>query len=421
MFSTEITMLDPNTIQINRETRQRRIIDTTDLLDSIRQHGVMNPIIITRETIDNSMGKYYIDYLIAGERRLECCKELKIQVPCRYLETLDQETREIIELEENLKRKELPWRDHINAIGHLHNLYISKDKSWTRQQTAAQIPISPTTLNKWLTIYENIDSKYLNQAENLNQALTITQRFISEQKQSLNDKIESFGAKTFTKPLTLPDYLKPKTPKILELNSSELNIFEEEPTTPEIIKHTNFTTWANTYSGEKFDFIHCDLPIQNYIQNINTLFGNMQRILNKKYTIILWLHPHLISDIDLIISHLQVIKPPLIWYKTDLNNVYNVCEYAYLIGDIENLKPNIFAHPEASILKSSSKPESVYKYFFYMAGVRDKRFLDPLCGNAMSLKCAEDLGARYIFGLEPNENMAKKSNDFILKSRILRK
>ena len=59
-------MLDPSTIVVDRENRQRPDIDTDGLKESIQQRGVFNPIIVDKETMK----------LVAGERRLTACLEL---------------------------------------------------------------------------------------------------------------------------------------------------------------------------------------------------------------------------------------------------------------------------------------------------------------------------------------------------------
>lgn len=70
-----------------------------ELAESIRIHGVLQPILVRRVGDDFQ--------LIAGERRLLASKRVGLQdVPCRVLELEDQQVSEAA-LEENLKRKDL--------------------------------------------------------------------------------------------------------------------------------------------------------------------------------------------------------------------------------------------------------------------------------------------------------------------------
>lgn len=70
-----------------------------ELVDSVRQHGVLQPILV------RPVGDGY--QLIAGERRLIAAKKAGLElVPCRVLQLSDQQVCEV-SLEENLKRQDL--------------------------------------------------------------------------------------------------------------------------------------------------------------------------------------------------------------------------------------------------------------------------------------------------------------------------
>lgn len=70
-----------------------------ELVDSIRQHGVLQPLLV------RPVGEMY--QLVAGERRLIAAKKAGLEiVPCRVLELTDQQVCEV-SLEENLKRQDL--------------------------------------------------------------------------------------------------------------------------------------------------------------------------------------------------------------------------------------------------------------------------------------------------------------------------
>lgn len=68
----------------------------TELVESIRQHGIIEPLIVNKE-----------GELIAGERRLKAAKSLGIEkVPVRIMEPGEAETEEI-KIIENIQRKDL--------------------------------------------------------------------------------------------------------------------------------------------------------------------------------------------------------------------------------------------------------------------------------------------------------------------------
>uniref|UniRef100_A0A6M3L3E7 Putative methyltransferase n=1 Tax=viral metagenome TaxID=1070528 RepID=A0A6M3L3E7_9ZZZZ len=111
--------LPTNEIHI-KDGRIRKVFNRKQaeaLSDSIRQLGQLQPGICWQ----NDEGKIE---LIIGERRLRACALLNI--PFLYIlkeETTDPYTLRRIELEENLVRENLDWRDEVNAKEELHSLF----------------------------------------------------------------------------------------------------------------------------------------------------------------------------------------------------------------------------------------------------------------------------------------------------------
>ncbi|MFW5728044.1 MAG: ParB N-terminal domain-containing protein [bacterium] len=88
--------LEISTIIIRRRVR-RNLGDLTPLVESIRKHGLLNPIVVTGRK-----------ELVAGHRRLEAAKQLGWKtVPVRYVDTADAADLVEMELDENIKRKNL--------------------------------------------------------------------------------------------------------------------------------------------------------------------------------------------------------------------------------------------------------------------------------------------------------------------------
>lgn len=91
-----VDLIDRNPFQPRHEFDPAAL---NELADSIRQHGVLQPVLV------RSAGGGY--QLIAGERRLIAAKKAGLQeIPCRVLALTDQQVSEVA-LEENLKRQDL--------------------------------------------------------------------------------------------------------------------------------------------------------------------------------------------------------------------------------------------------------------------------------------------------------------------------
>ncbi|MDB5345437.1 MAG: ParB/RepB/Spo0J family partition protein [Schlesneria sp.] len=107
-----VDLIDRNPFQPRQEFDQTAL---NELVDSIRQHGVLQPILVR-----TAGGGYQ---LIAGERRLIAAKKAGLQeIPCRVLELTDQQVSEVA-LEENLKRQDLnvlekatAFQDYVNRF-----------------------------------------------------------------------------------------------------------------------------------------------------------------------------------------------------------------------------------------------------------------------------------------------------------------
>ena len=95
-------------IWIDRGSRQRKEIVIDDLLESIPRNGVLVPIIVVAE-----VGPANQPYkLIAGERRYTASRHLDLpSIPARQLGDLSPIEQRVVELEENLRRKDLGWQD----------------------------------------------------------------------------------------------------------------------------------------------------------------------------------------------------------------------------------------------------------------------------------------------------------------------
>lgn len=75
--------------------------DIYDLVDSIREHDLLHPIVCDRNNL-----------LLSGFRRLTACKKLEwTHIYVRYIDECDTTTAREIELEENLARANLSWPD----------------------------------------------------------------------------------------------------------------------------------------------------------------------------------------------------------------------------------------------------------------------------------------------------------------------
>lgn len=270
----EFSYLPPQAIIINRESRQRTTILTAGLKESIARNGILNPIIIRRDGT-----------LVAGERRLASALELALPlVPVRYTDELDQRELSIVELEENLKRSDLGWRDSCKAIAALHAAYAEGNPEQTLGATALALSCSTALISMNLRVAKEIDSPKLSTITGLYSAYNLLSKFDQRKADSaFSDILEGVGDAFVETEVgvggpvegvgqALPQE-KPQQGASPEAHPPTYGLdngpppahntappLRPRPAPPESILNLSFLDWAPAYSGPKFNLVHCDFP-----------------------------------------------------------------------------------------------------------------------------------------------------------------
>lgn len=124
VFEARVSDIEPDKNQPRRDFDEEAL---QELADSISQHGVISPLVVTR--IDD--GRYRI---IAGERRWRASKLAGLEtVPVVVKEYTDEEISEI-SLVENLQRKDLNPLEEAFGYKRLMDVY-----GLTQEQVAAKV------------------------------------------------------------------------------------------------------------------------------------------------------------------------------------------------------------------------------------------------------------------------------------------
>ncbi|MES2224194.1 MAG: ParB/RepB/Spo0J family partition protein [Patescibacteria group bacterium] len=126
IFWIETDKIKPNPFQPRKEFDEARL---KDLASSIRQYGILQPMVVTRKEIFREDGSMYVDYeLISGERRLRASKIAGLtQVPA-IIRTGEQTDRVKLELAiiENLQREDLNAIDRAKSFKQLVDTFNLK-------------------------------------------------------------------------------------------------------------------------------------------------------------------------------------------------------------------------------------------------------------------------------------------------------
>ena len=112
--------------RINSTGRQRGDYGNIEELKlSIKQKGLIHPVAVME--YDEPLDNRYDYYLLAGGRRLRACQGLELKtIQARiYPSGLNGYEIRSIELEENIRRKEMSDAERLKAVKQIHDLWIS--------------------------------------------------------------------------------------------------------------------------------------------------------------------------------------------------------------------------------------------------------------------------------------------------------
>ena len=119
IFLIETDRIKPNPYQPRREFDEDRL---RDLADSIRQYGILQPLVVTRRELDRGAEGLAVEYeLIAGERPQRAARQAGVNTVPAVIKTGEEDPRLKLELAiiENLQREDLSPIDRARAFKQL--------------------------------------------------------------------------------------------------------------------------------------------------------------------------------------------------------------------------------------------------------------------------------------------------------------
>lgn len=476
--STAVLLLED--ISILRDSRQRREIDTSDLDESIRRNGVIQPIIVRPRRISDEPGTRpeASSILVAGERRYTASlKAGHKSIPIVHLQDLPPDKARIVELEENVKRRELPWRDEVSAIGELHLCYLAENPDHTQDLTAKALSLSPSTMSIISRVFRDLASPKIARATTCREAYNILKRVderamedavsdLMDASTTISEEIDTKRAEPKAEPTLV---LTPAVPVTVgemaaqiqrPLAPSQMAQYVKPKIKPaeDSILLADFIKWAPTYAGPRFNLIHCDFPYGieafggpmsgadkwetyddtagSYWGLLRALAANMDRLCAPSAHMFFWFSMEWYQEtLDFFEDNMGdwTVQPfPLIWHKNDNvgvlpdstrgpRRVYETALFASR-GDRLIMKPisNLKAAPTDKKHHHSTKPEPVLEHFFQMTVDENTKLLDPTCGSGSALRAAESMGATYVLGLESSPEHCENARKALRSFRVLR-
>lgn len=367
-----IFSLRPDQILVRPERQRKDFGDIQSLAHSIQRRGLINPIVVEPADAQNDEARVW---LVAGERRLRACRLLNLSsVPVHFLSTLSEAEREAIELEENIKRKDLSWQEEAAAILRYYELQ-QREEGWDSARTAEEIGLDPADFSKAITIAGKLrdgDMPVLLEASGIRAAYHMLMRSLDRALHSTLDLGDGLDLAPPPAQLEIRvDELAASISKFEVGPSGEVSLRTHAPLgNPALdaaakplldgmlklhaerqafsIHQADFLTWAPLYSGPPFNFLHCDFPYglnmgEEQLQTTAAdrpryddsedlywslfwgLFQDNQRLIAPNAHIMFWLSAKFLQQTLQYLDDIRrdsmpdlVVDPfPLIWHKSD--------------------------------------------------------------------------------------------------------
>lgn len=414
------------------EDRQRTELSAIeDLAQSLSLRGQINPIVV----MPRPNGFFR---LVAGERRLRAAQHLGwTSISATLWADLSPSEAQLIELEENTKRADLSWQDTARAVAKIEELLRAQDPSATIAEVATRAGMSESSVFRNLALASALASDpagHIAEAETQTAAMNILQRQVARETDRQLEEL-------FSSPLPA--------------DSSTEEVSQPQPThLAAPIFQADFLEWAATYSGSRFNLIHCDFPYgidhqksaqgnaagsnlatysdtkEIFFTLLSCLLEHQDRFVSESAHMVFWFSMKYYTQIlPLLTSAGWKVNPtPLIWYKSDGTGILpdpqrgprQVYETALLCsrGDrkIVRAVANVAAFPGSkdSAIHLSEKSRPMLNHFLSMLVDSSTRMLDPTCGSGNALICGQTLGASAVLGLEKDPDFASAAADSFL-------
>jgi hypothetical protein len=398
--------------------RQRKDLGGLNYLaTSMDDLGLMQLPLITEDMV-----------LVFGGRRLGAAIARKDEyIEVRITNEKDPIILMEMEFAENDQRQDITWLDRMDAIVKIHEERVARhgSKNWLKKHTAKRLGgVSPGLVSDYLGITELVRKGHteLRKCPDLGVARTMMSRILKH----------------------LKDADIAKTAAVLSefLDGYEITEKSEIP-----IITDDFTKWVQTYTGPKFNFLHCDFPYgiktnergmgsaiavhdggyddrpEIYWDLLKALCDkdNLNRICADSAHIMFWFSMHYyVETLAFFKEHSDFkINPfPLIWvkpgsglpgdYMREPRHIYETCLFGSR-GNRVLTASGVNAHsaPTDTSDHPTAKPYEMLRKFFPMFVDENTLMLDPTCGSGTALRAAKSLGAEYVLGIEKNPDFAE--------------
>ena len=386
-----------------------------DLVESIREHGLFHPIVLTRDNV-----------LLAGFRRVQSHKQLNLPIiSCQFFDEIDELTSREIELEENYARADLDWLDEDRLRYEINELKRKKygdhyagmggqgntgdTSGWDYQDTAQALGVSATTVGRSVARIEALQYlPELAEAPTRKAADREIDRLCQEIETELNLRRRNREAQVLTEFLQLGDCVN----LLASLATDSIDCIVTDPPYGVDIKTSTHD------GGHRTPAEYDDDPVSIHAM-LRSAFKEMKRALKPSghcYIFCSSRPEDQIRIIGLLFEAGFDIEPiPLVWCKDTHTTVDWDYRYAPSYESIlfcsnrqrrlDHKRENVFVFSNVdTTLHTAQKPIALLSEFVAMSTSVGEVILDPFMGSGSTVIAAIRCDRRYI-GMEHNESI----------------
>lgn len=465
MIENKIKLVETSEV-LPREDRLRAEVDfewVSELGDAIAVQSLQAPITIDQE------GR-----LIAGEHRLEAFRRnARIKKTCLFssykdwtviparVAKVDSNESAILELVENLLRKDMTWKEEAKGIYtfcKVHPQEEEEDNEDYSERIASLTGITPSRIRNYINIKSRIDHPQVQSATRLAEAVNIVARHRKRELDNVMDSVSDLMLDPFEEDTDLENIPPQNTEDTSKPVTLARNEPAPEPAAPShpraTILNESFLDYAAQYTGPRFNFIHCDFPYgvnmdkssmtnadawstyadseDIYFALLSALLENKDRLLSANSVVMFWYSEKYGEETRAAFKKAGFKRwtHPLIWHKSCnsgiLSDYRRTARHTYENAMVFTLGDPFIVSPVADSYSGpatkehghvSEKPEAVLHHFFRLFIDEYTKMLDPTAGSHTSLKAALEAGAEHVTGIELDPVHSAQGARLVSKAR----
>lgn len=389
--------------------------DIESLAASLNELGLIQPIVLNQH-----------NKLVAGGRRLAAARLLQwTEIDYVLLETLDEPHRRELELEENIRRKDLTWQEHVTAVADIHRLKVKNNaldgKSWGFRQTGELLNMSLGNVSYCLQIADELKKpgSHTRISKNLTEAI----RVLAKEKE---DEAMALLSKRTMEAASIPIHLVKTDIEGVEILKAQPNIPSGTIPLNCMLYHGDCIDILNKqFDAESVDHVITDPPygidmdnlaqsntgmvnidtvsaehdVENNLVLFTKMFSAVYRVMRPDRFFVFFydLAHHEKLQAHATAAGFKVQRWPLVWVKTHpcLNqaaqwNFTKSCEYAMVCrkGNATLVIPQATSHFACSKADTDplidhpfAKPFNLWKWIFQAVALKGQTILDPFAGE----------------------------------------